>query len=156
MSSSVATDPTMWDGYLHANVLGTFMNRPRVAPVADALRAAGANAAFLGFPWDGTCISRTGTNQGPKGLREASEQFLTYNANTGVDLTDTLNIVDCGDVAVVPGNSIATQQRAEALVATLLEADVIPVIGGGDHSITIGPARAFAKKYANCGKHYWT
>jgi agmatinase len=141
----------MWDGYLHANVLGTFMNRPRVAADATKLRALAVNAAFLGFPWDGTCISRTGTNLGPKGVREASEQFLPYNANTGVDLGDSFNIVDCGDVPVVPGNSIETQRRAELLVETLLAADVLPIICGGDHSITIGPARAFAKRFVRCG-----
>jgi agmatinase len=141
----------MWTGNLHANVLGTFLGKPRVAPSAAALRAAGANVAFVGFPWDGTCISRTGTNFGPRGLREASEQFLSYNANTGVDLTETLTIVDCGDISVVPGNSISTQNNAEQLIATLLSADVLPVIGGGDHSITIGPGRAFAKHFRRCG-----
>ncbi len=145
------SDPTMWTGNLHANVLGTFLGRPRVAPDAASLRAMGANVAFVGFPWDGTCISRTGTNFGPRGLREASEQFLTYNANTGVDLTETLTIVDCGDVNVVPGNSIATQDRAEHLISELLAANVLPVIGGGDHSITIGPGRAFARHYRRCG-----
>jgi agmatinase len=151
MKNETAPDPTMWTGNLHANVTGTFLGRPRVAADPAALRAAGANVAFVGFPWDGTCISRTGTNFGPRGLREASEQFLTYNANTGVDLTETLNIVDCGDITVVPGNSIATQSNAEHFVSVLLAADVLPVIGGGDHSITIGPGRAFARRFARCG-----
>ena len=151
MATQTVADPTMWTGNLHANVTGTFLGKPRVAPAAAALRDAGANVAFVGFPWDGTCISRTGTNFGPRGLREASEQFLSYNANTGVDLTETLTIVDCGDISVVPGNSIATQNNAEQLIATLLLADVLPVIGGGDHSITIGPGRAFAKHFRRCG-----
>lgn len=151
MTTEAVVDETMWEGSLHASTLGTFMNRPRVAAKAAALREAGAQVAFLGFPWDGTCISRTGTNFGAKGLREASEQFLLYNASTGMDLSAHFRIVDCGDIAIVPGNSIATQARAEQTVAELLAADVIPVIGGGDHSITIGPARAFAKKYARCG-----
>lgn len=151
MNSATVPDPTMWTGNLHANVTGTFLGKPRVTADAAALRAAKANVAFVGFPWDGTCISRTGTNFGPRGLREASEQFLTYNANTNVDLTQTLNIVDCGDVTVVPGNSIATQNNAERFISTLLAADVLPVIGGGDHSITIGPGRAFAKRYRRCG-----
>src|SRR5580692_10635408 len=128
MSTQTASDPTMWTGNLHANVMGTFLGKPRVAPNAAALRAAGANVAFVGFPWDVTCISRTGTNFGPRGLREASEQFLSYNANTGVDLTETLTIADCGDITVVPGNSIATQNNAERLIGTLLAADVLPVI----------------------------
>ncbi len=151
MATQTVSDPTMWTGNLHANVIGTFLGKPRVAPSAAALRAAGANVAFVGFPWDGTCISRTGTNFGPRGLREASEQFLSYNANTGVDLTDTLTIVDCGDISVVPGNSVSTQNNAEQFIATLLSADVLPVIGGGDHSITIGPGRAFAKHFSRCG-----
>ncbi|WP_414901795.1 agmatinase family protein [Sphingomonas flavalba] len=127
------------------------MNRPRVAPDAALLRAAGATVAVLGFPWDGTCISRPGTQLGPRGLREASEQFLSYNANSGVDLNTAFNIVDCGDVAVVPGNPARTQDRAEAATAEILAADAIPVVLGGEHSITIGPSRAFAKKYARCG-----
>jgi len=151
METAAKTDPTMWTGNLHVNVPGTFLSRPRVAPTRAALAAAGANAAFLGFPWDGTSVSRTGTNFGPRGLREASEQFLMYNANTGVDLSEHFNLVDCGDVPIVPGNSISTQARAEALAAELLAADVLAVIGGGDHSITIGPARAFAKRYPRCG-----
>ncbi len=36
--------------------------------------------AFYGFPWDATCISRSGTNYGPRGIREVSCQMLTYNA----------------------------------------------------------------------------
>jgi agmatinase len=151
MNSAGARDETMWSGNLHVNTPGTFLNRPRVEPSRRALAAAGASAAFLGFPWDGTCVSRTGTNFGPKGLREASEQFLMYNANTGVDLSEHFTLVDCGDVPIVPGNSIATQAHAERLVDELLGAGVMPLIGGGDHSITIGPARAFARRFGRCG-----
>jgi len=151
MTTATGPDTTMWSGNLHVNVPGTFLSRPRVAPERAALAAAGATAAFLGFPWDGTSVSRTGTNFGPRGLREASEQFLMYNANTDVDLTEHFNLVDVGDVPIVPGNSIKTQERAEAIAADLLAAGVLPIIGGGDHSITIGPARAFAKRFKRCG-----
>lgn len=151
MASATGIDTTMWSGNLHVNVLGTFLNRPRLAGQRDILRRAGANAAFVGFPWDGTCIGRTGTNFGPKGLRDASAEYLMFNANTNVDLTTTFNLFDCGDVPVVPGNSVATQEHADVLVSELLAADVMPLIAGGDHSITIGPARAFARKYRRCG-----
>lgn len=144
-------DQTMWDGSLHVNLPGTFLSRPRVVADSAALRQVGASAAFVGFPWDGTCISRTGTNFGPRGLREASEQFLTYNFISGIDLSEEFNLVDCGDVAIVPGNSERTQARAEQMIGQLLDADVMPVIGGGDHSITIGPVRAFTRKYQRCG-----
>jgi len=151
MASSTGIDTTMWSGNLHVNVLGTFLSRPRLAGQRETLRKAGANAAFVGFPWGATCIGRTGTNFGPRGLREASAEFLTFNANTNVDLTTTLNLFGCGDVPVVPGNSVATQEHADALMSKRLAADVMPLIAGGDHSITIGPARAFARKYRRCG-----
>jgi agmatinase len=151
METTGKVDTTMWSGNLHVNVPGTFLSRPRIAPERKALAAAGATAAFLGFPWDGTCVSRTGTNFGPRGLREASEQFLMYNANTGVDLTEHFNLVDVGDVPIVPGNSVSTQEHARTMVTELLAAGVLPVIGGGDHSITIGPARAFARHFKRCG-----
>jgi agmatinase len=151
MPAATTQDTTMWSGNLHVNTPGTFLNCARSLATREALKATGANAVFLGFPWDGTCISRTGTNFGPKGLREASEQFLLYNANTGVDLAETFKLVDCGDVPIVPGNSLSTQAHAERVVEELLLADVLPVIGGGDHSITIGPARAFARRFKRCG-----
>jgi agmatinase len=151
MTTKTSVDSTMWTGNLHVNTSGTFLGRPRVEASREALAAAGASAAFLGFPWDGTCVSRTGTNFGPRGLREASEQFLMYNANTGMDLGEHFHLVDCGDVPIVPGNSVATQAHAERVVGELLAAGVLPVIGGGDHSITIGPARAFARHFGRCG-----
>ena len=80
------------------------MRQPHVAPEREALRKAGVNAAFIGFPWDSMCISRTGTNLGPKALREAGDQFLLYNANTGMDLSAHFIFADVGDVPVVMGN----------------------------------------------------
>ena len=49
------------------------------------------------------CISRTGTNYGPRAIRDASDQFSFYNASTGMDLNDHYRFADCGDVPVVPG-----------------------------------------------------
>jgi hypothetical protein len=46
---------------------------------AESRRKCCLHRVSLGFD----CISRTGTNLGPKALREAGDQFLLYNANTG-------------------------------------------------------------------------
>jgi len=151
MDSVIEADDDIWEGSLHTGSLGTFMNQPRVQPKASQLKSIGATVGILGFPWDGTCISRPGTQMGPRGLREASEQFLPYNSNTGVDLNKAFTIVDCGDVPVVPGNPSASQDRAEAAMAEILAADAIGIVLGGEHSITIGPSRAFAKKFERCG-----
>jgi arginase family enzyme len=87
-------DTTMWTSLLHAGLAGSFLKLPHVAPQADALREHGARAAIYGIPWDSTSISRTGANYGPRGIREISGQFLTYNATWDFDLVEALNPVD--------------------------------------------------------------
>ncbi len=151
MAQDATPDLTMWSGFLHSSILGTFMRQPHVAPKRDALKGAGVNAAFIGFPWDSMCISRTGTNLGPKALREATDQFLLYNANTGVDLSEHFKFADVGDVPVVMGNATVTMDRAEALIGEVLAAGALPITLGGDHSITIAGVRAFAKAIPKCG-----
>lgn len=144
-------DPTMWTGLLHAGVIGTFMKLPYVEANEGELRAAGATVGFLGFPWDSTCISRTGANYGPKSIREASEQFLFFNASTGMDLTEHYVMVDCSDVPVLPGDTETSMRRAQALLKEILAADALPVMMGGDHSVTIAGVRAFAEKAESPG-----
>lgn len=151
MAQDATPDVTMWNGFLHSSILGTFMRQPHLPPERGALKKAGIDVAFIGFPWDSMCISRTGTNLGPKALREATEQFLLYNGNTGVDLSEHFKFADVGDVPVVMGNAEITMSRAEALIGEVLAAGALPVTLGGDHSITIAGVRAFAKAIPACG-----
>ena len=138
-------DTTMWTSLLHAGLAGSFLKLPHVAPQADALREHGARAAIYGIPWDSTSISRTGANYGPRGIREISGQFLTYNATWDFDLVEALNPVDCGDCDVVLANAEKTFERAEADIAQILVAGAVPATLGGDHSVTIPAVRAVAK-----------
>ena len=136
----------MWTSLLHAGLAGSFLKLPHVTPDAEALRAHGARAAIYGIPWDSTSISRTGANYGPRGIREISGQFLTYNATWDFDLVEALNPVDCGDCDVVLANAEKTFARAEADIDQILQAGAIPVTLGGDHSVTIPAVRAVAKR----------
>lgn len=152
MSNDTTTfNENAFSGLLHAGTHGTFMRLPAVAANAAKLKDAKVSAAFLGFPWDAMCISRTGTNYGPRAIREASDQFSFYNASTGMDLNDHYRFADCGDVAVVPGSAVRTMDRAEAMVSEILKGGAMPVTFGGDHSITIACVRAFAKAHKKPG-----
>jgi agmatinase len=144
-------DSTMWSGPLHAGVIGTFMGLPYVSPDADALRRAGVLAAIYGIPFDATNISRTGANYGPRGIREVSCQFLTYNATLDFDLVAALNPVDCGDCAVALANAERTFERAQADIGAILDAAALPVTFGGDHSITIPAVRAVRERVNDPG-----
>ncbi|MEZ5925697.1 MAG: agmatinase [Hyphomicrobiaceae bacterium] len=152
MQDMVGTfDENAFNGLLHAGGRGTFMRTPYIAPAAKELKGAKVTAAFLGFPWDAMCISRTGTNYGPRAIREAGDQFSFYNASTGMDLNSHYRMADCGDVPVVPGSGTTTMDRAEAIVSEILASGAMPITFGGDHSITIACVRAFAKKYKKPG-----
>lgn len=142
MTSNDAVDRTMWTSLLHAGLVGSFMRSPHVPADSAALKAAGAKAAIYGIPFDATNISRTGANYGPRGIREVSCQFLSYNAMFDFDLIDELAPVDCGDCDVILANAERTFENAQADIGQILAAGALPVTLGGDHSISIPAVRA--------------
>jgi arginase family enzyme len=132
----------MWTSLLHAGLAGSFLRLPHVRAETEALRAHGAGAAVYGVPFDATNISRTGANYGPRGIRDVSVQFLSYNATLDFDVVDALNPVDCGDCDIALANPEKTFARAQADISQILAAGALPVTLGGDHSITIPAVRA--------------
>ena len=144
-------DRTMWTSLLHAGLAGSFMRFPHVRADTEELKAAGAGAAIYGIPFDATNISRTGSNYGPRGIRDVSVQFLTYNALLDFDVADALSPVDCGDCDVIPGDPQRTFERAQADLEQILRSGALPVTLGGEHSVTIPAVRATKAVVANPG-----
>lgn len=141
-----------FEGYLHSGGFpGAFLNAKRVVPTAEALAEHAGSVAFMGVPFDGMCISRTGTNHGPKAIREASEQFSCYNASLGIDLQDSFSLIDCGDALVIPGSAQKTFERFEPTLDAMYRHRILPVVFGGDHSVAIPNVRAFARHHSNPG-----
>ena len=126
-----------WASVLNAGI-ATFLGAPFVQPERNALQKAGARAAILGVPFDSTSIARTGSMMGPRAVRDASSHLLSYHGEYDVDLFETLGLVDCGDVPVLPGNAQVTMDRCADLVGEIMAASALPVLIGGEHSITIG------------------
>lgn len=141
----------MWSSLLHGGLAGSFMGAPVVPPQKQALEAAGAGAAIYGIPWDSTSISRTGANYGPRGMREISCQMLTYCATLGIDLSEQLPLVECGDAHITLANAEKTFAAAQADIEQIVEAGVLPVVIGGDHSVTIPAVRAVRAKHERPG-----
>jgi agmatinase len=141
----------MWTSILHAGLAGSFLRVPHVPASSSALREAGAKAAFYGIPWDATNISRTGANYGPRQMREVSCQFLTYHAMLDIDVVERLAPVDCGDCHVQLANAAVTFERAQHDIGEILAAGALPVVLGGDHSVSIPAVRAVREHVANPG-----
>jgi agmatinase len=136
--------PTMWNSVLFHGLAGTFLRAPHVPPEAEAIRKSRAGAAIYGMPWDSMAVTRSGASYGPRAIREATTLFLPYNATWDFDIQASLGLVDLGDCLTVVGNPERTFERAQADLAQVIEAGAIPVVLGGDHSVTIPAVRAVA------------
>lgn len=105
-----------------------------------------ASYAILGVPFDVTSTYRTGARFAPTAIREASLNIEGYSFRAGVDVED-LKLHDLGDLHVT-GDAPETIRRLEQVTKEILEAKKIPVCIGGEHTITLGAARAAGKNIA--------
>ena len=116
----------------------------------DAAHLAGVDVAIVGAPTDDLVSDRPGTRFGPRAIRAASSPSGP-ELETSVDAISELRVVDFGDAPVLPGDPVRTHTAIEATVAQVLAAGAIPVIIGGDHSISEPDVRACAAAYGPVG-----
>lgn len=105
-----------------------------------------ASYALLGVPFDVTSTYRTGARFAPLTIREASLNIETYSLRSKIDIED-VNIHDLGDLHVT-GDTQETLKRLGQVAEELLASKKIPTIIGGEHTITLGAARAIGKNFA--------
>jgi agmatinase len=121
--------------------IATFM----LLPVAPS--AAGLDVALLGVPYDGGTSYRTGARFGPRAIREQSSLIRTWNPVLKVHPFQRLRVADCGDVDVVPISIERTFAQVEKAVDAVTAAGAMPLIAGGDHSITLPILRSLARRH---------
>jgi agmatinase/guanidinopropionase len=107
----------------------------------------GVDVAVVGVPFDSGTSYRSGTRFGPRKIRELSVMLWGYNNPLAVRPLDVLNVVDYGDVTVIPPVIADTHRNIEQTVSGILEAGAMALTLGGDHSIGLPLLRAYAKKY---------
>jgi len=105
-----------------------------------------ADYVVLGVPFDVTSTYRTGARFAPTAIREASLNIETYSFSSGVDVED-LRLHDLGDLHVT-SDADETLKRLEQVMRELLSEKKTPVLMGGEHTITLGAARAVGKNCA--------
>ncbi len=95
-----------------------------------------AEYVTLGIPWDATTTFRSGARFAPLAIREASLNIETYSFRSGIDLED-LKLHDHGDLHVI-GEVKETLKRIELVTRDILDLGKLPVLIGGEHTITLG------------------
>jgi len=118
----------------------TFMRAPHVTELG------GVDAVVCGIPFDTATSYRTGPRFGPEAIRSASALIRPYNPALGVNVVESLQLVDYGDVPVSPGDTERTYAQIEEALAPLVDAGIFVAAMGGDHSITLAELRAVARR----------
>jgi agmatinase len=116
----------------------------------DPAGLAGIDAAIVGAPFDDLVSDRPGTRYGPRAIRLASLPPGPH-LETGLDPLTALRVVDYGDAPVVPGDPARAHAAIESTVAEVLRSGTVPIVLGGDHSVTEPNVRACAATHGPVG-----
>jgi agmatinase len=116
----------------------------------DAAELAGFDVAVVGAPMDDLVSDRPGTRLAPRAIRAAGAPPGPH-LEVGIDAFAELQIVDFGDAPVIPADAVRSHAAIEATVGEVLAAGAIPVVLGGDHSITEPSLRACAAVHGPVG-----
>ena len=105
---------------------------------------------ILGAPFDLGTSYRPGARFGPAAIRSADYGAMDgYRPHlpTGIDPLGALGVVDIGDVYIVPGEMEESIERIADTVETVARAGKIPIVLGGDHTITWPDAWGVARAH---------
>ncbi|MCL6626700.1 agmatinase [Alicyclobacillus shizuokensis] len=124
----------------------TFMRLPYVEQLSD-----GIDFAVVGAPFDTGQSFRTGARFGPEAIRDFSVLLRPYNVEQQIDIFAHISGIDHGDLTVIPGYIQETYERMVEGLMPLVERGIVPIVLGGDHSITLAELRAVARRYGPVG-----
>ncbi len=104
-----------------------------------------ARYVICGVPFDGTSCCRLGSRSAPPEMRKASYDFETYSNLFDIDLKD-VKIHDAGDLEVAQ-NVNDTLEMISIHAGKYVKDGKIPVMLGGEHSLTLPFVKACKEKY---------
>lgn len=121
------------------------------APLLTDQGGPDADIAVLGAPFELGTRYRAGARLAPRGIRAASTLFAPgpagfYDHEDDVTYLapERVRLVDAGDVDIHPTDPGVSLTAVEAGVRALLERGALPVLVGGDHTVTVPAIAAFA------------
>jgi agmatinase len=116
----------------------------------DPAELEGFDVAIVGAPMDDLVSDRPGARLAPRAIRAASCPPGPH-LEAKVDAFAELRVVDFGDAPVIPADAGVSHDAIEATVGQVAAAGAIPVVLGGDHSITEPAVRAVAARAGSIG-----
>ncbi|HHX49830.1 MAG TPA: agmatinase [Clostridia bacterium] len=117
-------------------------------PICTDLSKLEADVAVIGAPYDLGTNWRSGARFGPRGVRVASALYsFGLKGFYDPERDDTYigpswRVVDCGDIDMVNGDLQQCFDNIRASIRQIIARGAMPVLIGGDHSVTIPYAEA--------------
>ncbi|MFE5323768.1 agmatinase [Paenibacillus sp. NPDC056579] len=119
----------------------TFMHLPHVQTLDQV------DYAVIGNPFDTGASFAIGTRFGPSAIRDMSQRIRPTNPAQGIDSSEYLSGIDYGDLTVHPGYIEQSYEAIEEQLQPFYERGIVPIILGGDHSISYPHIRAASRTY---------
>jgi agmatinase len=126
----------------------TFLDAPRL----DDLGGLDADVAIIGvpygYPYD-MAGSTSPSSTAPAAVREQSVRWAPYLSHYDYDFGGDIfagravRIVDCGDVAMTPGDFAGNAAATTAVINAILDRGAVPIVLGGDHAVPTPVFRAY-------------
>ena len=105
------------------------------------------NIAIIGIPFDEKSCYLRGASKGPQAIRAASTgKAINPWTELGANLEEEAVLTDLGAIDV-SGDFFDVFTRIEENILEILEKKAMPVVLGGDHSISYPVVKAFARKF---------
>ena len=105
-----------------------------------------AKCVIFGAPMDSTTSYRPGTRFASSAMRQESFGIETYSPYQDKDLYD-IKVFDGGDLELPFGNPRKSLDMIQETIKTILEANKLPCMIGGEHLVTLGAIEAVVEKY---------
>jgi agmatinase len=110
----------------------------------------GFDVAIVGAPMDDLVSDRPGARLAPRAIRAASVPPGPH-LEAKVDALAELRVIDFGDAPVIPADGRTSHAAIAATVGQVLAAKALPIVLGGDHTITEPCVRACAAAHGPVG-----
>ena len=123
----------------------TFLRLPVHADPRDV------DVLICGAPFDGGTTFRPGARFGPRAVRVASALGRGHSPERGVSLFSQLRCADGGDILCVPMSAERSLANIAERTYEIASARAVPLVVGGDHTITLGTLRGLHRVHGPLG-----
>jgi agmatinase len=109
-------------------------------------KGSGRSIVVFGAPYDASTIYRRGSAQAPAAIRAASVSIETFSLRLRRDLS-CLNLRDVGDLPLEGQSPMEALERVAEVARAILAEDGVPVMIGGEHTMSLGVVRALHERF---------